>query len=140
MYINLSFEEGEKVRQVEVTTVRKKIITALELTTKGKIKRMYTFKLDNYSAKKLETIFEKHIDKSAKITTNKWKVYRTLSKNYNITQIESNQGKNLIAFHTRIHQVKSWIRTTYSSVSNFNSVRYLDAFCYRINQSKNNIY
>jgi hypothetical protein len=47
-----------------------------------------------------------------------------------------------MALHTMIHQVKSWIRTTYSSVSDFNIERYLDEFCYRINRSnsKKNIF
>jgi transposase-like protein len=115
---------------------KKKIVTAVELTNKGKIKRMYALKIDNYSAKELETIFDKHIDKCAKITTDKWRGYRPLFKEYNITQMESNQGKNFMALHTMIHQVKSWIRTTYSSVSDFNIDRYLDEFCYRINRSK----
>ena len=115
---------------------KKKIVTAVELTDKGKIKRMYALKIDDYSAKELKTIFDKHIDKNAKITTDKWRGYRPLIKEYNITQIESNQGKNFMALHTMIHQVKSWIRTTYSSVSDFNIERYLDEFCYRINRSK----
>ncbi|UAM96692.1 IS1595 family transposase [Polaribacter litorisediminis] len=121
---------------------KKKIVTAVELTDKGKIKRMYALKIDNYSAKELKTIFDKHIDKNAKITTDKWRGYRPLIEEYNITQIESNQGKNFMAIHTMIHQVKSWIRTTYSSVSDFNIERYLDEFCYRINRSnsKKNIF
>jgi hypothetical protein len=61
---------------------------------------------------------------------------------YNITQIESNHGLNFKALHTMIHQVKSWIRTTYSWVSEFNTNRYLDEFCYRIDRSqmKENIF
>jgi hypothetical protein len=41
-----------------------------------------------------------------------------------------------------IHQVKSWIRTTYFWVSEHNVNRYFDKFCYRINrsQSKNIIF
>ncbi|NQY11828.1 MAG: IS1595 family transposase, partial [Flavobacteriales bacterium] len=41
-----------------------------------------------------------------------------------------------------IHQLKSWLRTTYSWISPFNVNRYLDEFCYRINwsQSKSNIF
>ena len=38
-----------------------------------------------------------------------------------------------------IHQVKSWIRTTYSWVSDFNINRYLDEFCYRLNRSRSKI-
>lgn len=59
---------------------------------------MYDLKIYNYSAKELEAIFNKHIDKNAVITTDKWKGYRPLSKDYNITQIESNKGKNFSYF------------------------------------------
>ena len=36
-----------------------------------------------------------------------------------------------------IHQIKSWIRTNYSWVSEFNIDRYYSEFCYRINRSQN---
>ncbi len=36
-----------------------------------------------------------------------------------------------------IHQVKSWIRTTYSWVSDNNFNRYFNEFCFRINRSQN---
>jgi len=118
---------------------KKKVVTAVELTNKGKIKRMYALKIDNFSAKELEKIFDKHIDQNAKVTTDKWKGYRPLFEDYHITQIESNGGKNFIALHTMIHQVKSWIRTTYSWVSDFNINRYLDEFCYRLNRSRSKV-
>ena len=60
-------------------------------------------------------------------------------KEYNITQIESNHGLNFKALHTMIHQVKSWLRTTYSWVSPFNMNRYLDEFSYRINRSQSKV-
>jgi len=118
---------------------KKKVVTAVELTDKGKIKRMYALQIDNFSAKELEKIFNKHIDQNAKVTTDKWKGYRPLFEDYHITQIESNGGKNFIALHTMIHQVKSWIRTTYSWVSDFNINRYLDEFCYRLNRSRSKV-
>ncbi len=71
-------------------------------------------KIDNFSSKELEKIFDKHIDGSASITTDLRRGYLPLFKDYNISQIESNGGKNFIALHTMIHQVKSWIRTIYS--------------------------
>lgn len=121
---------------------KKKVVTAVELTDKGKIKRMYALRIDNFSAKELEAIFVKHIGGNARITTDLWRGYRPLSEDYNITQIESNNGQNFAALHTMVHQVKSWIRTTYSWVSDFNINRYLDEFCYRINRSnsKKNIF
>lgn len=121
---------------------KKKAICAVELTDKGKIKRMYALRIDNFSAKELGKMFEKHISSKANITTDQWKGYLPLSREYDITQIESNNGLNFKALHTMIHQIKSWIRTTYSYVSDFNINRYFDEFCYRLNrsQSKKNIF
>ncbi len=115
---------------------KKKVVCAVQLTDKVKIRRMYAFRIDNYSSKELGKIFTKHIDKQARVTTDIWKGYRPLFKDYNITQIESDGGFNFKALHTAIHQVKSWIRTTYSWVSEFNIDRYFDEFCYRLNRSQ----
>jgi transposase-like protein len=121
---------------------KKKSVCAVALTEEGKVKRFYTFKIEDYSAKSLRRIFDKHISKQAIITTDKWKGYNPIAKEYNITQILSNNGSNFKALHTMIHQVKSWIRTTYSWVSEKNINSYFDEFCYRINrsQSKDSIF
>lgn len=120
---------------------KKKIVCAIELTDDGKVKRFYANKIGDYSAKSLRTIFDKHIDKSAQVTTDDWKGYRPI-KDFNIKQIPSNKGKNFPILHTIIHQVKSWLRTIYCRVSDFNMDRYLAEFSYRINrsQSKDNIF
>jgi transposase-like protein len=133
-------EEGKVGRSYEGK--KKKIVCAVELTEEGKVKRMYSMKIENYSSKELRRLFDKHISCEAMVTTDKWKGYRPLMKDYNITQLESDGGLNFKALHTMIHQVKSWIRTTYSWVSDFNIDRYLDEFCYRINRSqmKGNIF
>lgn len=121
---------------------KKKVVCAVGLTKEGKVGRMYSMEIDNYSAKELKKLFDKHISVGATITTDLWKGYRPLMKEFNISQIESDGGLNFKALHTMIHQVKSWIRTTYSWVSEFNINRYLDEFCYRINRSqmKGNIF
>ncbi len=116
---------------------KKKAITAVQLTPEGKVRRMYIMKIEDFSARSLQYIFLKHIEPQANIITDKWKGYRPIAKKYNITQIESNNGLNFKALHTMIHQVKSWIRTIYSWVSDFNIQRYFDEFCYRINRSQN---
>lgn len=58
-------------------------------------------------------------------------------KDYHIEQIPSDNGGNFKALHTMIHLVKSWLRTTYSWVSEKNIEKYFNEFCYRINRSKN---
>jgi len=133
-------EKGKVGRSYDAK--KKKAVCALEYTDEGKVKRMYSLKIDNFSAKELEKIFDKHIDKKARVTTDNWKGYRPIMKSYNITQIESDKGANFLKLHTMIHQIKSWIRTTYSWVSDFNIDRYFAEFCYRLNrsQSKSHIF
>lgn len=115
---------------------KKKAITAVELTGDGKVKRMYAMRIEDFSARSLQYIFVNHISREAKVITDKWRGYRPIAKAYDITQIESNGGMNFKALHTMIHQVKSWIRTTYSWVSDFNINRYFNEFCFRINRSQ----
>jgi len=128
------YEEGKPGRSFD--SKKKKIVCAVELTKEGKVKRFYAFKINDYSGKSLIRMFEKHIDKQAMVTTDKWLGYNSISKEWDITQIPSNNGANFKALHTMIHQVKSWIRTTYSWVDEKNIDRYLDEFCYRINRSQ----
>ena len=127
-------EEGKVGRSYD--SAKKKVVTAIQLTEEGKIRRMYAMTINDFSAKSLSSIFEKHIDKKAQITTDLWRGYSPLSKNFKIDQIPSNNGLNFKALHTMIHQIKSWIRTTYSWVSDFNVNRYFDEFCYRLNRSQ----
>lgn len=127
-------EEGKVGRSYD--SQKKKAVTALELTNKGEVKRMYIKQIDSFSARELRPIFETHIDKSANITTDLWRGYRPIAKEFKIEQIPSDSGKNFKILHTMIHQVKSWIRTTYSYVSSFHINRYFDEFCFRLNRSR----
>lgn len=133
-YVIGGYEQGKPGRSYDSS--KKKAVCAVELTGDGKVKRFYTFKISDYSSKSLGKIFEKHIDKDAQITTDKWKGYNPIAKEYNLTQILSDKGGNFKALHIMIHQVKSWIRTIYSWVSENNINRYFDEFCYRINRSQ----
>lgn len=127
-------EEGKIGRSYSAK--KKKAVTAVELTPEGKVKRMYSMRIEDFSARSLQYMFIKHISKDARVTTDKWKGYRPIAKAYDITQIKSNNGMNFKALHTMIHQIKSWIRTTYSWVSDFNVNRYFNEFCFRINRSR----
>ena len=53
---------------------------------------------------------------------------------------ESQGGINFQKLHTMIHQIKSWIRTTYSWVSPDCINRYLNEFFYRISRSQSKDY
>lgn len=127
-------EEGKPGRSYD--TSKKKVVCAVQLTDDGKVKRMYSMKIENYSSKELRKLFDAHISPDAEVITDKWRGYLPLMKEFNIIQEKSNGGLNFNAIHTMIHQVKSWIRTTYSWVSEFHINRYLDEFCYRMNRSQ----
>ena len=64
-------------------------------------------------------------------------LFKRKIKDFDITQIPSNNGKNFPTLHKVIHQVKSWIRDIYSWVSEFNIDRYLAEYSFRINRSQN---
>lgn len=127
-------EDGKPGRSYDVK--RKKIVCAIELSDKGGVKRFYSLKINDFSSKSLQTIFDKHIDKEAKVTTDQWKGYIPIAREYNITQTPSDKGKNFLILHIMIHKVKSWIRDVYSWVSEYHLNRYLDEFSYRLNRSQ----
>ena len=104
----------------------------------NKAKRMYALKISNFSTKSIREIFDKHIDKKAKVVTDKLKAYTKLSKEYNIQQIKSEKGSNFKLLHTMIHQLKSWLRTIHSwQHEHHNHINaYLNEFCYRLNRSQ----
>ncbi|WP_053403861.1 IS1595 family transposase [Persicobacter sp. CCB-QB2] len=117
-------------------TKKKKIVCALELTEDLKVKRMYSMRIKDYSSKELRQIFDRHISPNAKVTADEWRGYDPIAEDYSLTQIKSENGMNFKALHTMIHQVKSWVRTTFSWVSKKHVDRYLSEFNYRLNRSQ----
>jgi len=127
-------EEGKVGRSYN--SKKKKAIISLELSEKNEVNRMYIKQIKDFSAKELRRLFDTHIDENAKVTTDLWRGYIPIAKDYNITQIPSDKGNNFKILHTMIHQVKSWLRTTYSWVSTFHINKYFDEFCYRLNRCR----
>lgn len=126
-------EEGKQGRSYN--TKKKKVVTAVELTEKGNIKRVYSLKIEDYSSKSLSKIFSKHISSKANVFTDKWKGYHPLMADYKITQNDSDNGKSMPQIHIVIHQIKSWLRTVHSWVHPEHIQSYLDEFSFRINRS-----
>lgn len=121
---------------------KKKIVVAIETDTKGGIKRAYFKKIDDYSSISLGKIFNAHISKKARISTDKWSGYKPLMKIYDITQTKSNKGNTFFEMNTIVHQVKSWMRSTFSWMHKDHIEKYLDEYSYRLNRSnqKQNIF
>lgn len=114
---------------------KKKVICAVELSETQKIKRVYALRIEDYSSQSLQTIFDKHISKEATIRTDEWQGYKPLTKEYAIEQVPSMKGSNFKQMHHIIHQIKTWLRTTFSWVHQWHINRYLDEYCFRINRS-----
>jgi transposase-like protein len=113
---------------------KKKIVVAVEVDNKRGVKRAYFKRIDNYSSKELSKIFVSHVSTDAKITTDKWKGYLPLKKDYNITQIKSNVS-DFFEINTIIHQLKAGLRSVYSWVHKDHIEKYLDEYSYRLNRS-----
>ena len=80
-------EQGKLGRSYD--SKKKKAIAAVQLTDDGKVRRMYTMRIEDFSAKSLQYIFVNHISREANVTTDKWRGYKPISKVYNITQIDT---------------------------------------------------
>lgn len=113
---------------------KKKIVVAVEVDNKRGVKRAYFKRIDNYSSKELSKIFVSHVATDAKITTDKWKGYLPLKKDYNITQIKSNVS-DFFEINTIVHQLKAGLRSVYSWVHEDHIEKYLDEYSYRLNRS-----
>jgi transposase-like protein len=116
-------------------TKKKKVVVAVELTKDNKVKRAYSMCIKDYSSSSLRQIFEKHISPNASIITDEWTGYKPLKGDYKITQLPSNNGLNFKQLHNVVHQIKTWIRTTYSWTHKQHTDKYLDEYSFRINRS-----
>jgi len=85
-------KDGKQGRSYD--TKKKKAAIAVELTDNHKIKRVYINSIEDYSAKSLTPLFQRSISKDASITTDSWRGYDPIAKDYNIEKVPSNNGKN----------------------------------------------
>jgi len=113
---------------------KKKASIVVEKDARGNIKRAYGLRIANFSTQELRKIFERHIDSDARVETDLWRSYTSLSNSWNITQMKSNPTENFQTIHRFIQQLKSWIRGIYHKVSDGYLQGYLDEYCFRINR------
>jgi transposase-like protein/ribosomal protein L37AE/L43A len=121
---------------------KKKVVAAVQVNENGGVKRIYFQKIKDYSSESLHKIFEDHISNEAQVKTDQWTGYKPLQAEYSITQTKSDKGSTFFEMNTMIHQVKSWLRCTFSWMHEKHIQKYLDEFSYRINRSiyKENVF
>ncbi len=100
-------QKGEQGRSKSEKEIR--VVIALEYRD-GKPGRGYAKIIDDCSAKSLRTIFDVHINREVKITTDGWSGYKPLKKEYpHFEQKLSNNGQNLKMLHIQIRNFKNWL-------------------------------
>ena len=105
-------QKGEQGRSKSEKKIR--IVIALEYCD-GKSGRRYAKVIDDYSAKSLKTIFDVHIDKKAKITTDGWTGCSPSKKEYpHFEQKLSDNGQNFKMLYIQIRNFKNWLRGVHS--------------------------
>jgi len=125
-------QKGEQGRSKSEKKIR--IVIALEYR-KGKPGRGDAKVIDDYTAKSLKTIFDVHIDKEAKITTDGWTGCAPLKKTYpHLEQKLSDKGQNFKMRHIQIRNFKNWLRGVHSYCHESYINQYIQEYFYRFNR------
>ena len=113
---------------------KKQVVMGIKMEKKG-IVQCHAKEITGGGTKQLKPFFEKHVDKEAKVRTDKWRGYIPLKKEYkNLKQEVSNPKQNFRLFHRQVMMLKAWLRGIHHSVKNLQP--YLDEYCYRFNSIK----
>ena len=125
-------QKGEQGRSKSGKKVR--IVIAFEHRD-GKSGRGYAKVIEDYSAKSLKPIFDKHIKNDAQILADGWSGYKPIKEEYpDLKQILSNKGKNFKMLHIQIRNFKNWLRGVHSYCNKEYLQKYIDEYFFRFNR------
>lgn len=114
------------------------VILGIEKVTNKKgaqtIGRAYAKVIDTASAKDLRPFFEDTVSRSAKVTTDGWRGYLPLHKDWQIHMTPSEKGKGFPVLHTHIMNIKGWLRGIHHKCGKKRLQNYLDEFHFRFNR------
>jgi transposase-like protein len=124
-------EEGVRGRK---NANKKLVVVGIEKKKKG-VSRLYARVIPKAGADHLGGFMRDHIDKGAKVTTDRWTGYAPLEKEFaNLVRIPSGKkGSNFPELHRVIMNMKGWLRGMHHHVGDLQA--YLDEYCYRFNRS-----
>jgi len=127
-------EEGKKGRS---KGLKKLIVLAIEILEDG-VGRAYAEVIQNSSAKELGGFLVRYVSKDAEITTDKWRGYLPLKKEFlKLKQVASEEGKNFKELHIHIMNIKGWLRGIHHHCSKKHMQNYLDEYHFRYNRRSN---
>lgn len=126
------FEEKKVGRSLN--SKKKLVIVALEIVKKG-VGRAYAQVIKQASAKEFLPFFENYINKDAQITTDQWRGYLPIIKNYpNLIQKPSKKGANFKELHIHIMNIQGWLRGIHHHCDIEYLQGYLDEYHFRYNR------
>ena len=125
-------QKGEQGRSKSEHKIR--IVIALEYR-EGKPGRGYAKVIQDYSSRSLGQIFDTHISKEARITTDGWSGYKPLIKEYpDFEQKLSNKGQSFKMLHIQIRNFKNWLRGVHSYCNKEYINQYIQEYFFRFNR------
>lgn len=126
------YEENMEGRSAD--SKKKLVIVALEIVKKG-VGRAYAQLIEHASAKEFRPFFEEYINKDATITTDEWRGYLPLKKDYPLlTQKPSKKGANFKELHIHIMNIQGWLRGIHHHCSKEHLQGYLNEYHFRYNR------
>lgn len=126
------YEENKEGRNS--ASKKRLVVVALEILEKG-VGRAYAQVIESASAKEFRPFFEDFIDHDAKITTDEWRGYLPLKKDYPfLIQKPSGKGLNFKELHIHIMNIQGWLRGIHHHCSKEHLQGYLDEFHFRYNR------
>lgn len=129
------FDENKQGRSPEAKQL---VVLGIEKVTdkRGKITigRAYAKVIEDASAKELQPFFEQKVDKDSKVTTDGWRGYWPLKKDWSIEQVLSEKGKGFPELHIHIMNIKGWLRGIHHKCKGNRLQNYLDEFHFRFNR------
>jgi transposase-like protein len=129
------FDENERGRSLESKQL---VVLAVEkvIDKKGNatIGRAYAKVIENASAAQLTPFFEQKIDAGSKVTTDGWRGYWPLQKDWAMEQKLSEKGKGFPELHIHIMNIKGWLRGIHHKCKGNRLQQYMDEFHFRFNR------
>lgn len=125
-----SRQKGHYGRKIDK---KKAALIAVELLPKGKVGNVYLNSIENFKADTLKYTLRQGVSTKAKIRTDDYQPYQTLSKDMDITQTNSLKGRNFKELHIQIMLFKSWMRGIHHKCSNDHFFAYCNEYSFRFN-------
>jgi transposase-like protein len=134
-FLVAGFDENERGPSLESKQL---VVLAVEKVVDKKgnsaIRRAYAKVIQKASATALQAFFEQKISTEAKITTDGWRGYWPLKKDWSIEQKLSKKGKGFPELHIHIMNIKSWLRDIHHKCKGNRLRQYMDEFHFRFNR------